>query len=216
MKLLLKRIIFLLKNRKKNIILSKGANVSLNCLFEGNNYIGKKTSFVGSLGKFSYIGDNSNINGKIGCFSCISHDVVVVNGFHPLYEYASIHPLFYSKENSINFSFENINEFNEYRFADNKNKYYVEIGNDVWIGQNVTILAGIKIGDGAVIGAGAVVTKDVLPYTIVGGNPAKVIKKRFDEKTIESLLELKWWDKSMDWLEEHSHLFNNVNEIIKK
>ena len=70
----------------------------------------------------------------------------------------------------------------------------VVIGNDVWIGGNVSIMAGVKVGDGAVIGSGAVVTKDVEPYAIVGGVPAKTIKKRFDDETIEKLLALKWWD----------------------
>lgn len=70
----------------------------------------------------------------------------------------------------------------------------VQIGNDVWIGDNVVIIKG-RIGDGAVIGAGAVVTKDVLPYAIVAGNPAKIIKYRFDDKRIKELLEEKWWDK---------------------
>lgn len=70
------------------------------------------------------------------------------------------------------------------------------IGNDVWVGANVTILDGVTIGDGAVIGAGSVVTKDVLPYRVVGGNPAKVIKLRFTEDQINKLLKIKWWDRS--------------------
>lgn len=68
------------------------------------------------------------------------------------------------------------------------------VGNDVWIGQNVTILPGVHIGDGAIVGANSVVTKTVLPYSVVGGNPAKLIRKRFDDETIEFLLKLKWWD----------------------
>lgn len=68
------------------------------------------------------------------------------------------------------------------------------IGNDVWIGYKATIMAGVNIGDGAIIASGSIVTKDVAPYTIVGGNPAKVIKKRFDEATIEKLLALQWWN----------------------
>ena len=72
------------------------------------------------------------------------------------------------------------------------------IGNEVWIGYEAVILSGVTIGDGAIIGTHAVVTKDVPPYTIVGGVPAKPIRKRFDDKTIARLLELKWWD----WPEE--------------
>ena len=68
------------------------------------------------------------------------------------------------------------------------------IGNDVWIGYQAIIMPGIKIGDGAVIGAKSVITKDVEPYTIVGGNPAEIIRKRFDDKTIKTLLQLQWWN----------------------
>lgn len=70
----------------------------------------------------------------------------------------------------------------------------VVIGNDVWIGNGAIIMSGVTIFDGAVIGANAVVTKDVLPYTIVGGNPAKLIRKRFSEKEIQMLLDIKWWN----------------------
>lgn len=72
------------------------------------------------------------------------------------------------------------------------------IGNDVWIGQNVTILPGVLIGDGAIIGANSVVASDVAPYTIVAGNPAKLIRKRFDDELTALLLKFKWWDKPID------------------
>ena len=74
------------------------------------------------------------------------------------------------------------------------------VGNDVWIGYNATIMAGVKIGDGAIIGANSTVTKDVEPYAIVGGNPAKLIRKRFSEDEIETLLKLKWWEKDIEWI----------------
>ena len=72
------------------------------------------------------------------------------------------------------------------------------IGNDVWIGQNAVILPGVRIGDGAIIGANSVVGSDVDPYTIVVGNPAKVLRKRFDDELIDLMLRLKWWDKGID------------------
>lgn len=77
------------------------------------------------------------------------------------------------------------------------------VGNDVWIGQNVTVLPGVHIGDGAIIGANSVVSKDVAPYHIVGGNPIRVIRKRFDDDTIACLLQLKWWDWSADKITEN-------------
>ncbi len=78
------------------------------------------------------------------------------------------------------------------------NKGNIVVGNDVWIGYEAVILAGVTIGDGAIIGARAVVTKDVPPYTIVGGVPAKPIRKRFNEEMIDTLLKLKWWDWSKE------------------
>ncbi|MFK8163673.1 MAG: CatB-related O-acetyltransferase [Lewinella sp.] len=74
------------------------------------------------------------------------------------------------------------------------------IGNDVWIGYNATIMAGVTIGDGAIIATNATVVRDVPPYTIVGGNPAREIKKRFPDDTIEKLLALKWWDQDIEWI----------------
>ncbi len=77
------------------------------------------------------------------------------------------------------------------------------IGNDVWIGYNATILAGTTIGDGAIIAANATVTKDVAPYTVVGGNPATEIRKRFSAEEVERLLQLKWWDKNIEWITQN-------------
>ena len=87
------------------------------------------------------------------------------------------------------------------------NKGDIVIGNDVWIGYEAVILAGVTIGDGAIIGTRAVVTKDVSPYTIVGGVPAKPIKRRFPEETISALLEIQWWN----WSEER--IARNIGAI---
>jgi virginiamycin A acetyltransferase len=90
------------------------------------------------------------------------------------------------------------------------------IGNDVWIGYNATIMAGVTIGDGAIIATNATVVKDVAPYTIVGGNPAKEIKKRFTDLEIERLLDLKWWDKDIDWITENVQKLTgrNIKDFI--
>jgi virginiamycin A acetyltransferase len=81
----------------------------------------------------------------------------------------------------------------------------IEVGNDVWIGYKAVIMAGVKIGDGAIIGAYSVVTKDVEPYAMVGGNPAKEIRKRFPEEVIKDLLEIQWWHWDKEKLTRHVH-----------
>ena len=92
-----------------------------------------------------------------------------------------------------------------------------EIGNDVWIGYEAVVMAGVHIGDGAIIASRAVVTKDVPPYTIVGGTPAKKIRMRFDEDTIAQLQELKWWDWSTDEIAHYlPHIMNGDMEELMK
>lgn len=92
------------------------------------------------------------------------------------------------------------------------------IGNDVWIGQNATILPGVKIGDGAIIGANSVVGSDVEAYTIVAGNPARIIRKRFDDDLIKLMLEWKWWDYSIDEIDGFIPILTNSNldEVKRK
>ena len=92
------------------------------------------------------------------------------------------------------------------------------IGNDVWIGQNVTILPGVKIGDGAIIGTNSTVAKDIPPYSIAAGNPAKVIKKRFNRKTIKRLLALRWWDLPIEVIQDNYELLHSkdIEQFLSK
>ena len=90
----------------------------------------------------------------------------------------------------------------------------VTIGNDVWIGANVTIVNGVTIGDGAVIGANSIVTKDIPPYSIYGGVPAKCIRMRFIESN-RFLLKLKWWNMDEEWIRSNSLLFSDVNCLME-
>ncbi|MDD5549401.1 MAG: CatB-related O-acetyltransferase [Sulfurovaceae bacterium] len=101
-------------------------------------------------------------------------------------------------------------------FEESKNKGDIVVGNDVWMGMDATIMPGVKIGDGAIIGAKSVVTKDVAPYTIVGGNPATVIKKRFDDYTIKVLLDIRWWNWSIEEIEKNIEIItgNDLDALL--
>ncbi len=148
-----------------------------------------KNVFVSS-GAFSFLQSNIFPPNKIGRYCSISWSVTIMAGDHPI-AHVSTHPFTYRDyfERRIKQDFGSAASIVKF----NADRGPVVIGNDVWIGQNTILRNGIKIGDGAVVAAGAVVTKDVPPYAIVGGNPAKVIKYRFDQPVIEKLLASQWW-----------------------
>lgn len=181
---------------------------------EGMNVFHRGVTFKGKLGYGSYIGERSNLNAVIGRFCSISSDVKTISGTHPTAEFVSTHPCFFSTKKQAGFTCVNKNLFNEDVFAD-EDRHLVQIGNDVWIGSDVLILPGVHIGDGAVVAAGAVVTKDVEPYSIVAGVPAKIIRYRFEnEETRNRLLEIKWWDMPPSWILDHADLFRNVDLLL--
>ena len=195
---------------------SMATNIGFNSTFEGKNYIAYNTSFVGKMGYGSYIGVGGNLSAVIGRYCSIASCVKTVNGFHPL-NFVSMHPAFYNKNNSVNLSYNNIpDQVEEHRYENRYGVYDVEIGNDVWIGAGVTIMAGVKIGDGSVIGSGAMVVKDVPPYSVVAGVPARVIKMRFDQNTIDKLIKLQWWNKEQSWIEKYAVYFTNPTLLFKR
>ena len=158
-----------------------------------------------NIGKYTYINNNCwIINSNIGCFCSIASNVMIGGGKHPL-NFVSTSPIFYTETNVFKKCFNKI-EFQEYETT--------VIGNDVWIGSNAFIKGGVTIGHGAVIGAHAVVTKDIEPYSIVAGNPAKIIRKRFDDVTIDKLLKGKWWDHNDEILKESAILFGDVEKFL--
>ena len=107
-----------------------------------------------------------------------------------------------------------IKDVNTTRTVDEQ--FQLVIGNDVWVGKHVMFLAGIVVGDGAVVGAGSVVTKNVPPYAVVAGNPARSIRYRFDEASIAQLLRSKWWDLPLDSLKENALAFSSVSDFLKR
>lgn len=155
-----------------------------------------------NIGQMSYVANFTRIsNCTIGKFSSIGPNVKIGLGIHPT-TWVSTHPAFFSKGKQA------LNTFvSDTRVVESN---HVDIGNDVWIGQSAILMDGITVADGAIIGAGAVVTKDVPPYAVVGGVPAKVLKYRFERDDIEFLLRLKWWDKDYQWLSDHVDHFSDI------
>lgn len=181
--------------------------------FEGMNRLGDDTYFLNSfMGYSSYISNHSFIkNTVIGKYTCIANDVMTVAGNHPT-SFVSIHPAFYSLAQKP--SYVNHSKFEDFKYLDAEKRISIVIGNDVWIGARATILEGVTIGDGAVVAAGAIVTKDVPPYAIVGGVPAKIIRYRFDEETIQKLLKMKWWEKDQKWIRNYADYFDDVKKLF--
>lgn len=157
------------------------------------------------IGRYTYVGPNSVLrNTAIGSFCSIAENVKIGYGIHP-FDRISTSPLFYAKKNIFGKSFSIDQEFNEF--------LPTVIGNDVMIGTNVFINDGLKIGSGAVIGAGSIVTRDVKPYEIVAGNPARTLRFRFDEATVSKLLSLQWWDWSEEKLQGNQIFRAKIAEI---
>lgn len=207
---IIKNIYYKYKNRNKNIKIDITAILAFRDVsFEGMNVIHKNVIFRGKLGYGSYIGDNCNINAVVGRYCSIASNVKTISGVHPTSTFVSTHPCFFSIKKQAGFTYVQKNKFSEDRFVD-KYKHLAKIGNDVWIGSNVTILPGIEIGDGAIVAAGSVVSKNIPPYSIVGGVPCRLIKKRFSDKQIDVLERFQWWDKDIKWIEQNADKFSDI------
>jgi len=178
------------------------------------NKLHSNSTFKGELGIGSYIGPRSYISGKIGNYTSIGPDVKVISGTHPYTDpFVSTSPVFYSLQKQNGNTFSKTQQFDERLMIDADTGVSVSIGNDCWLGDRVLIIGGVTIGHGAMVLAGAVVTKDIPPYAIAGGVPAKVVKYRFDEETIAFLQSFKWWNKDEDWLKMNIDLMNNLDKL---
>lgn len=169
------------------IILYKISSLKINVRSGKNVFIGVFNYLNNvQIGDFTYISGKSRIrNAKIGSYTSIAKGLNTGFGTHPT-NFFSTSPIFHSSNNVFKKKYILENNFEEFKET--------KIGNDVWIGLNVILIDGVNIGDGSIIAAGSVVTKNVPPYSIVGGVPAKLIKMRFDNDTINVLQNSKWWE----------------------
>ena len=201
-KITMGRIVYAVKR-----LFSRKPCAILNSKIDKRASVGDGSQIINSIiGKYSYAYDCKIINTEIGAFCSIAGGTVIGGGSHPT-DWVSTSPVFYAGRNVLrkNFSDKHYEEFSK-----------TKIGNDVWIGSKCLIKGGITIGDGAIIGMGSVVTHDVPPYEIWAGNPAKFIRKRFDDETTKKLIISEWWNLSDDKLAEIGNCFSDVNLFLEK
>lgn len=216
---LIRKRIKLIQLKKKNIFLhptvnSKKEEKYLNPYISIAAHSNIRNSLIKS---YTYIGSNCSLRSfKIGKFCSIGSNVKGVFGDHPT-DLISTHPIFYKKNNETAVGRSLFKKAKKVNLKKGVNdEFKVIIGNDVWIGNDVRIMTGVTIHDGSIIGTGSIVTKDVPPYAIVVGVPAKVKKYRFNENNIRLLLEVKWWNKDFSWIEKNKELFLKPDEFFKE
>jgi len=184
--------------KDKNLIIGIYSTIK-NSIIGNYVFLGNHVRINNSeIGDHSYVNSNTVIGrSKIGKFCSIASNVTLGLGNHPT-NLISTHPAFYSNNKGFK-TFSDKTIFQEYG--------KISIGNDVWISNNVIVLGGVKISDGAIIAAGAIVTKDVKPYEVVGGIPARHIKFRFSEDKIKKIIKSNWCNREEEWFEKKYKIF---------
>lgn len=210
MRIFIKKLLLYFLNTveaEENVTLSGFSRGIQNVTFEGKNAVPDRGNFSGKI-KIGYgttLGYNNFFAGDItiGKYCQIGSDVAI---------HASNHPIHYLS------TYINKNIFNG-ELKSLKDEKKAIIGSDVWIGHNVIIVGNVNVGNGAILAAGSVITKDVLPYSIVGGVPAKIIRKRFSDNIIQEIEKLQWWNYTESELEKIKPLFfkdfENKNSIYE-
>jgi acetyltransferase-like isoleucine patch superfamily enzyme len=188
-------------------VFQHGAEAHGECQLAEGVALGPKTNLVNcEVGRYTYFAGYSALSRcRVGAFCSLGPHLEAGFGRHPT-NYVSAYPSFYSSQSAGRADFGVVTDFAEH--------LPITIGNDVWIGAHCLIMDGVTIGDGAFIAAGAVVAQDIPPYAIAGGVPAKVIRPRFDEEETAFLLQLKWWERDLDWIRAHAPLFQDARQLM--
>lgn len=216
----IKKIFFVLRNKIKGYPLNCKIHSRKikNTIFGGKNYVGKNVFLWNcNVGFASYFSTNCSFSMTLfGKYCSIGPNTSLIRGTHPTKQFVSTYPGFFSPMNPVSLEcFTDKTSFSEFKYIEkNKKKYSCIIGNDVWIGANALLLEGITIGDGAIIAAGSVVIKSIPPYEIWGGNPAHLIRKRFNDDQIEFLESIQWWNWPLAKIKEKSAYFLDIDKLM--